>query len=747
MADQPQDNSGQVTKRWLPEIKPLDKNHPENSTFVTPYGKVFSFAELSAIFAKNGNLDQLAREFGMSRTDIRSWKQQIENVIKGRVERKVIRAKKTETIFESTMRKLEETRDTISSAPGKSGFFSRKSSYLRDIKTDTQAVQDLQSTNPDAQTTPALLKKIQAILERTEKHQEAILEMQKDNLRVIEENRQEGQRHPGPSPKLEEHGGGESRFAEILKNMWGLGMSALFAPQNIVPLLEEMGLFAIFTKLLTPKIIGLVGAIAMTIGDAITGYLKADEWKVTKLSAAIGGALGGTGPGGELWNSLAKAGEFALIGMQVGGLAAGPVGMLAGAVIGAAVGGILGWIGPEKVSQAIDGTIRSLQRWSDIVLGTHFALDKTTLDEQMKTTQSIMDGLDTKIKQSQADIANVDLQLKAAILAGDAAAVKSLQDQKNKFVTELDNAQIESDKQTQILKDAKRNLIQTGLEGWGNFWTRNWNENIWKREDYDAEVAKMKKTGSWWSDSQSERLNIFDKIGISYTSSMTRLLEYIEGATKQALDDSITQFNMDTAWVGEGFQGLVDTIKSWWTGLIDQMKGIFDPKNWQNFLFGDGKAAFGDAQAPGKPVSGWSNTPAATPDVAPKTVLPPGLNDLIPQDGISAPETTSDVFKRMKPSTVSTLGKIYDGIYPDQNSQTAAITPSLWTQDTIKKMKLSAEAKQQSSAIQNAQAKSAMGNLMVPVVKNSTDNRRVSTIHNNSYFGGMNTVDKSFMGQ
>lgn len=99
------------------------------------------------------------------------------------------------------------------------------------------------------------------------------------------------------------------------------------------------------------------GIIWMAI-DAIRGVLKAGQWKTSKVSAGIGGALGGMDSG--FAGAFKNMGKFALIGAGIGSLIAPVVGTLAGGLIGAAVGAIFGYIGGAKIAQGLDNVKKDL---------------------------------------------------------------------------------------------------------------------------------------------------------------------------------------------------------------------------------------------------------------------------------------------------------------------------------------------------------------------------------------------------
>lgn len=112
------------------------------------------------------------------------------------------------------------------------------------------------------------------------------------------------------------------------------------------------------------KVLGGVGGAIMTVKDAVGGYKKADQWfekdnngqpatTGQKVSSAIGGALGGTGPGvfdegastgDKVKNVLGGAAKGAMIGTMFG-----PIGTAVGGLVGAG----LSALGGEKISKGL----------------------------------------------------------------------------------------------------------------------------------------------------------------------------------------------------------------------------------------------------------------------------------------------------------------------------------------------------------------------------------------------------------
>jgi phage-related protein len=103
----------------------------------------------------------------------------------------------------------------------------------------------------------------------------------------------------------------------------------------------------------------LAGGLLWAAIDGIRGWLKSDEWGVSKIAGALGGALGGMKEG--LDGALANAGKGAMIGSGIGMMIGGPLGLIIGALIGTAVGGILGYIGGKNLAKGFD----AFAKWFD----------------------------------------------------------------------------------------------------------------------------------------------------------------------------------------------------------------------------------------------------------------------------------------------------------------------------------------------------------------------------------------------
>lgn len=110
------------------------------------------------------------------------------------------------------------------------------------------------------------------------------------------------------------------------------------------------GAASLLKGLTGPALLG--GGILWAAIDGLRGWMKAEEWGVSKIAAALGGAIGGLSSG--LDGALVNAGKGAIIGSGIGLMIGGPLGLVVGALIGTAVGGILGYIGGENLAKAFD---------------------------------------------------------------------------------------------------------------------------------------------------------------------------------------------------------------------------------------------------------------------------------------------------------------------------------------------------------------------------------------------------------
>ena len=144
----------------------------------------------------------------------------------------------------------------------------------------------------------------------------------------------------GRKKKKEEDDGG-------LMSTLGGALGLLTGGTLLKPFISKIG----GTLLKAAPIGAIAGGLIWAAIDGIKGFMKSEEWGVSKISGTLGGILGGTGEGFK--NAFANMGKWALIGVGIGSLA-GPPGMIAGGLIGAAVGGILGLIGGQKIASGLD---------------------------------------------------------------------------------------------------------------------------------------------------------------------------------------------------------------------------------------------------------------------------------------------------------------------------------------------------------------------------------------------------------
>ena len=129
----------------------------------------------------------------------------------------------------------------------------------------------------------------------------------------------------------------------------------------------EAGLLGAKTGL--GKLVGIGGlavSVAIAINNAIDAVAKAEDWKVSEISAGIGGFLGGTESG---WmNAFRNGGTYAIGGASAGFLMGGPVGALIGGLGGFALGAIFGYFGGEKIAQGVDSMGKWIAKTWDSVL-------------------------------------------------------------------------------------------------------------------------------------------------------------------------------------------------------------------------------------------------------------------------------------------------------------------------------------------------------------------------------------------
>jgi hypothetical protein len=103
------------------------------------------------------------------------------------------------------------------------------------------------------------------------------------------------------------------------------------------------------------SLIGRIAGPILGFGiDAVLGMFKSDDWKTSKTSASLGGALAGTF-NNKIINVFSQMGKYAALGAAMGAPFAG-FGAIPGGIIGAAVGAVMGVIGGENIANFAEKT-------------------------------------------------------------------------------------------------------------------------------------------------------------------------------------------------------------------------------------------------------------------------------------------------------------------------------------------------------------------------------------------------------
>lgn len=160
-----------------------------------------------------------------------------------------------------------------------------------------------------------------------------------------------------------------------MKSLSGVAKSALSGMASVL-----------FTST-TAMVAGLVWALV----DGVSGWLKAEDWGVSKISGFLGGMMGGTFSN-KIVNVFANMGKWALIGATIGAPVFG-IGAIAGGIIGALVGGLLGWIGGENIAGFFD----DFGTWISDSWSTGFDMIKNFFLDVWDFAQDMIDSVNNVI--------------------------------------------------------------------------------------------------------------------------------------------------------------------------------------------------------------------------------------------------------------------------------------------------------------------------------------------------------------
>lgn len=132
---------------------------------------------------------------------------------------------------------------------------------------------------------------------------------------------------------------------------------------------------------------GIVAALGWAVIDGVSGWLKSEDWGVSKISGFLGGLLGGTFSN-KIVNVFANMGKWALMGAFIGAPFFG-IGAIAGGLIGALIGGLLGWIGGENIAGFFD----DFGSWISDSWSTGFDMIKNFFLDLWDTAQNMVDSV------------------------------------------------------------------------------------------------------------------------------------------------------------------------------------------------------------------------------------------------------------------------------------------------------------------------------------------------------------------
>ncbi|NDB78971.1 hypothetical protein EB155_03820, partial [archaeon] len=251
------------------------------------------------------------------------------------------------------------------------GFYNVKNAYnaLRGMPTTTNPLYQNQAAPPSKSLSPSTKEQSQAqIIEEREKIERE--EYTNELLEKILEALTGKKKEPKDKDKKDSSEGILSKVMST--GSTGLPLLDALLAGTLGAYLKELiskiftgmkkGIGGIVTKIL-PKLTkllgatGLIGSIISLVVDGIAGYFSAGDWGTSKISATLGGMLGGTDKG--MWGSIFNGLKWGLIGLTLGG----PI----GGIVGLVVGGILGYIGGEAIAKFIDDMTGKLgPMWTEL---------------------------------------------------------------------------------------------------------------------------------------------------------------------------------------------------------------------------------------------------------------------------------------------------------------------------------------------------------------------------------------------
>lgn len=316
--------------------------------------------------------------------------------------------------------------------------------------------------------------------------------------------------------------------------------------------------------------LALAGGLIWGVVDAISATLKAGDWGVSKVSAGIGGFIGGAGDGG-IKSAFKGMGKWALIGAGIGSVVP-VVGTLVGGLVGAAFGGIMGFIGGEKIAKGLDAVGLFFKNGFNLVVD-----GITTLFEPLfsgitdtitnikniwgDSETSLFDKVITTVKEVLFGIVNIPVNfIKSELLGLDAAIISVLSPEMTAKYEEL---------KTQV-KEWFGLLISPIVGGVVGIFT-GWKE-------------KLGNIKNIWGD---DELTFFEKLKLSGKEILLGLIntpiDYLKGAVTKLFDNEKGKevTSAITDWFAQVKKSITDWLGNllppWAKKIVNKVKGALDP--------------------------------------------------------------------------------------------------------------------------------------------------------------------------